>query len=416
MLSLLLAAVAATKTPTLTLEQALANARAHQPQIRQARAQVAAAQARTESVRAGLHPQISASAGYSIGNSRVSLDQPNAPANVGTYTVSGNVNQLLFDFGQTGNRVRAAEASTAAQQDNAAQTGLDIDLNVRTVFFTARANLSLVKVATETVANQQKHYDQINGLVQIGTRAPIDRAQAAKDLANAKLQLIKAQAAYETSKAQLDQAMGAPGPAGYDVADQTMPAVPGEEKPLDALVTEATAHRPDLAALDAQLQAQRYTIDATQQNTMPVLRATGGVGSNGAPLESMNNTLTGGLAASWPIWSGGAQQAQLAEARANLDQLAAQVDAEHLALRLEVEQARLAVSSEKAALVAAGVATKNAREQLRLAEGRYAAGVGSVIELADAQLAYTSAAAQEVQEGYRLATARAQLLKALGRP
>jgi outer membrane protein len=414
-LSLLLAA-ATTKAPTLTLEQALANARAHQPQLRQAQAQVRAAKARTESARATMRPQVSGSAGYQIGNSRVSLDNPNAPANVGNYTASANVSQLLWDFGQAGNRVRAAEATATAQADNAQQTALDVAQNVRTVFFTARANLSLVHVAQETLANQQRHYQQINGLVQVGTRAPIDRAQAAKDVANAKLQLIKAQAAYETSKAQLDQAMGAPGPSGYDVADEAMPAIPGEDQPLDKLVEEAASHRPDLAALDQQLQAQRYTIAATEQNQTPTVRATGGVGSTGAPTQSMNNTVSAGLSLGWPIWSGGAQQAQVEEARANLESLQAQVDGERQALRLEVEQARLAVASEKAAVVAAKETTKNAREQLRLAEGRYAAGVGSVIELADAQLAYTSAQAQEVQEGYRLATARAQLLKALGRP
>ncbi|MDB5100925.1 MAG: hypothetical protein JWM80_5346, partial [Cyanobacteria bacterium RYN_339] len=291
-----------------------------------------------------------------------------------------------------------------------------IALDVRTVFFTARANRTLVAVAKETLANQQKHFQQINGLVQIGTRAPIDRAQAAKDLANARLQLIKAQAAYETSRAQLDQAMGEPGPAGYDVAEEAMPVVAGEEKPLAELFKEAAAHRPDLAALDAQIQAQQFSIDATSHNTHPTLRATGGVGSNGAPASGANNTISGGLSLNWPIWSGGAQQAQLDEAKASLEGLQAQADGQRQALQLEVEQARLAVSSEKAAVVAAAESTKNAREQLRLAEGRYAAGVGSVIELADAQLGYTSAAAQEVQEGYRLATARAQLLKALGRP
>jgi len=58
----------------------------------------------------------------------------------------------------------------------------------------------------------------------------------------------------------------------------------------------------------------------------------------------------------------------------------------------------------------------NAREQLRLAEGRYQSGVGSIIELGDAQIAATSAAAQVVQADFNLATARAQLLTALGRP
>ncbi|MGZ3425302.1 MAG: TolC family protein, partial [Polyangia bacterium] len=52
---------------------------------------------------------------------------------------------------------------------------------------------------------------------------------------------------------------------------------------------------------------------------------------------------------------------------------------------------------------------------LRLAEGRYQAGVGSIIELGDAQVAATTAAAQKVQADYNVSTARAQLLNALGR-
>jgi len=56
----------------------------------------------------------------------------------------------------------------------------------------------------------------------------------------------------------------------------------------------------------------------------------------------------------------------------------------------------------------------NARERLRLAEGRYAAGVGSPIELGDAQLALTTAQAQAVQAQYNLSSARADLLAALG--
>jgi len=82
---------------------------------------------------------------------------------------------------------------------------------------------------------------------------------------------------------------------------------------------------------------------------------------------------------------------------------------------LDLEQARLAVRSagERGGHHEAVV---NAREQLRLAEGRYQAGVGNMIELGDAQVAMTTAAAQEVQAHFGLATARAQLLLALGQP
>ena len=85
-------------------------------------------------------------------------------------------------------------------------------------------------------------------------------------------------------------------------------------------------------------------------------------------------------------------------------------------LRFQVQQAVLTVRAAKASIDAANEALVNAREQLRLAEGRYQAGVGSIIELGDSQVAATNAAAQEVQADFNLSTARAQLLSALGRP
>ncbi|HEY9765902.1 MAG TPA: TolC family protein [Chroococcales cyanobacterium] len=104
-----------------------------------------------------------------------------------------------------------------------------------------------------------------------------------------------------------------------------------------------------------------------------------------------------------------------AEAEANLLGLKAQADALRQQVRLEITQARLAIESEKAAVRAAGEFVRNAREQLVLAEGRYEVGVGSIIELDAAQLSLTSAKAQEAQEDFKLATARSQLLKAIGR-
>lgn len=107
--------------------------------------------------------------------------------------------------------------------------------------------------------------------------------------------------------------------------------------------------------------------------------------------------------------------AQVSESHANILNLKAQLDAERNQIRLEVDQARLSVRATKAASSAADDAIVNAREQLRLAEGRYQTGVGNAIELSDSQLALSNALAQKIQAEYNLATARAQLIKALGR-
>ena len=96
--------------------------------------------------------------------------------------------------------------------------------------------------------------------------------------------------------------------------------------------------------------------------------------------------------------------------------LAGQAAALRLQVELDVEQARLGVQAAKATITAAEEALVNARDQLSLAEARYKQGLGSVIELDDAQVAYTTAAAQSVQARFGLAAARAQLRAALGAP
>ena len=103
------------------------------------------------------------------------------------------------------------------------------------------------------------------------------------------------------------------------------------------------------------------------------------------------------------------------EAEANLENTLASVDAMRLQVRVDVEQAQVALQASKLQEAANEEARKNAAEQLRLAEGRYANGLGGVIELGDAQVGYANAAAQAVQGHYNVATNRAQLLNALGR-
>jgi len=133
-------------------------------------------------------------------------------------------------------------------------------------------------------------------------------------------------------------------------------------------------------------------------------------------LDSMTPSWLVGAQLLWPIFQGGLTNGTVHTAEANLTYANAALEAERLQVRFDVEQAILTLRATKVAIDASREALTNAREQLRLAEGRYQSGVGSIIELGDAQIAATNAAAQVVQADFNLATARAQLLTALGRP
>jgi outer membrane protein len=142
------------------------------------------------------------------------------------------------------------------------------------------------------------------------------------------------------------------------------------------------------------------------------------VSANGAGTDPVNQDfgLTGQVGLNWPLFESGRTRAQVREAEASLRGVQAQQDALRQQVRLEVERALLSVRATREGLAATEEALINARARLRLAEGRYREGVGNIIELGDAQLDATSAAAQRVQAEYNLATARTELGRALGLP
>ena len=323
--------------------------------------------------------------------------------------------QLIYDFGQTTGKYDAAKLATEAQRYLEQTTKLNILLNVRKAYFAARANKELVDVAKETLDDQNKHLAQVQGMVTVGTQPLIALAQQKAAVANAEVQLITAQNNYETSKAQLNQAVGIPGGTDYDVSDQDIAALPDEDQTLDALVTKAIAARPELATLAKQHEAQEATLASARGTYGPSIGASGGLTDYGTNLEQLVPNWSIGVGVTWPLFQGGLTKALVHQAEAGLESIDAQKAVEELQVRLDVDSARLAVRAAKATIPAVDDALTSAREQLRLAEQRYATGVGSIIELNDAQVAYTTAAAQVVQARYGLATARAQLLAAMGR-
>jgi outer membrane protein len=286
---------------------------------------------------------------------------------------------------------------------------------VRTAFFQARAQKALVSSSRETLANQERHLSQVQGFVELGTRPEIDLAQARTDLANAKLAVIQAENNYATARAQLNSAMGAMASSEYEVSDDTLAPLAEEEQPLEALVQTAFTTRPELASLAKQIEADQRLVRAAKGGYGPTLGASTAFTDAGQSLDNLGWNWNAAITLTWPLFQGMLVPAQVRETEANLAAAEAARDAVELQLRLEVEQARLAVRGAKASLTASEQVLVNAREQLRLAEGRYRTGVGSIIELSDAQTAVVAAEGQRVNADYLLSSARAQLMQALGR-
>ena len=121
-----------------------------------------------------------------------------------------------------------------------------------------------------------------------------------------------------------------------------------------------------------------------------------------------------GLTLSWMLWDGGKSRANVRIAQAGVMSAIAERDALLVALTTGLESARAEIIANRAAVEASREAVTAAQAQLKLAEARYKQGLGSQIELADAQTAVTTAEGNLIQAEWQLATAWTSLRRALG--
>ena len=115
-----------------------------------------------------------------------------------------------------------------------------------------------------------------------------------------------------------------------------------------------------------------------------------------------------------PLFSGGLIDARVGEARANALALGFQEQSLEQDIALEVRRATLDLARSREAIGVSARAREQASENLELADGRYQAGVGNVIELTDAQAQKASAEAEYVRSLYAFHTAVAELERAIG--
>src|SRR5205085_5749759 len=123
---------------------------------RQARASTEAAGARARGAFASLLPQLSATAAYQYTNRSGSSNVVESGAPFYNF-FSSNIaaTQLLWDFGAAPNRWRAARTQEESAASSEKATLLQVDFNVRSAYFAARANRALVEVARDTLQNVQ---------------------------------------------------------------------------------------------------------------------------------------------------------------------------------------------------------------------------------------------------------------------
>jgi outer membrane protein len=394
----------------LSLDDAVKLALEHHPDLRGARADVSAASARVGQARASLLPQLGASASYDRQHAGSGADARESDV----LAAGASVDQLVWDFGRSTGAVRSARASADASEAGARETERAVVRDVRQSFAEARARHALTDVADETAENARLQLARVEVLVEVGSRPRFDLAQARSDAALARVTAVQARSREVIARATLARAMGVDDTLAFELANEVVPAVAGEDEPAEALLARAAVDRPAVAQLADLVRAQEATVSATRGGYLPRLSVGASASAAGERPGALDPAWSAGATLSWTLFDGGATAARVREAEAGRVALLAQADGLRQRLRLELEQALAGVSSAKAAGAAAVEALEAAAEGVRLAEARYQTGSGTLLELSTARTARATAAGQVIQASWDLSAARADLAVALG--
>jgi outer membrane protein len=400
----------------LSIDDAVAIALETQPSIQARLGDYAAAAFRVDQEFSRLLPQLSASwtAARSQNAGAVSGTSVTGDGDRTWSTTSSgpriSLSQVLFDFGKTWASTNVARRlAEVALEDTELQRQL-VPQTVKEAFTNINFAQRLIRVNEQALQRADLNLRSARGFFEVGTRPKSDVTRAEVDVANARLDVIRARNAERLARVALATAMGLPATTPLQIEDNLI----YQPVSLDParLVEEALRQRPESRQARLQADAAEGRLRRASRDFLPDIT---GSGFYGAQRTDLSEVWELRLSLDWSIFDGGNRIARYREARANLDAAQARVKATELDVSREVEQAQNNVIESQERIQAAQVAVTSAQENFRLAQGRFDAGVGTILELTDAQLALTLAQNTEAQAlaDYRIALAR--LDRATGR-
>ncbi len=404
-------AVSPVTDKVLTLPEAIELALRQQPALRSAQQFLLAANERVPQAQSSYYPRIDSIT--SAGRSQTFSSTTNQAFQSNSISTVLQGRQLIYDFGKTGALVDEARANARFADFDLERVREVVVFNVRQAYLQLLQAQRLVRVADAQVARSELNLRSARGFFDVGTKPKSDVTKAEVEVATSRVAQIQARNSVALAQVTLANALGLEAATPLQIED----ILNYEPVTLDreALRAEALKNRPELAQAITRVDAARAQLSGARAGYLPDVTATGsyGAASNDPPLHEVWS-ITGNL--SWNLFQGFFTKSRVRETEALVEVARANYDSTELQVRVDVEQAYINVVNTAEQIAATGKAVESAQENLRLAQGRYDAGVGTILDLTDAQLALTNAEADEVRAltGHRLALAAVD--RAVGRP
>ncbi len=344
------------------------------------------------------------------------------PARFGVNYSSGlgvTVSQMIFD-GSFFVGLRAAKTLTELTQFDLEKTENDVIEAVKKSYYGVLVNKRSIELSEANLGRLDTLLMETKALNEAGFSEKVDVTRILVQRNNTSSSLARAQTAYEVSKQILKLNMGIPKQYDIEITETLQDLNPEEE--LNALLAMEGLRRVEEDQLQKNLELTRLDFQNNHAQYMPKITFNGNYQRSGAG-NSLGGTFNSinwfsssllGVTMSIPIFDGLSKSARIQKNRVQMQQLENQQFFLQDNIALEIYEAKQNLQNDISILRVQNENMKLAQEVFDIAQIKYNEGVGSNLELVDADAALKQAEINYISSLYDGLIAKVDLERALG--
>ena len=391
----------------LSLEQSIEMALKNNPSIQIAAEDKARSVWGVDEAKAGKMPSVSLGSRYNYQDQGQSQGQDKD-----SFCNSISMNWKLYNGGGTEAQIDQAKLGVKTADLNVIKAKQQLKQETTTGYYSVLETKNMVAVNEESVSNLQTHLTIVQAKYEAGVVAKSEVLRSEVELANAEQNLIKAQNQYDLAVSSLLNTMNMD--AGTEIQLAGELKYEADARTLTDALSQARENRPEIAQAKVSVDSAAQGVKIAESNKRPSVSLSASTGWNDTLLPNDDQNWSVGASASWNIFDAGVTKSKVNQAQSSLNKAKLQSKQTQDTVEQEVRQSYLNMKEAEKRLQTTDVAANKAKEDLYIAQETYRAGVGTNLDVLDAQLALTQAKTNHVQALYDYNVNKASLDKAIG--
>lgn len=397
-------------TVDLNLPKTVQMALDYNRDIKMSQYQLKSAEAAINEAKSKKMPQV----GYTFNTSRNA--SPAVASTQNTFSNGVTVDLPLYTGGLYEGQIDNAKLGKTDAQETILKTEQATKYSAIEGYYQLLANKELQGVYHEAVDNLQGHLDNVQAQYNVGTKAKVDVLSSDVSLANAKTTALTADNAVAISESNLNNILGLPLETKLNLADHQLP-FDTYNISLQEATDYAMKYRPEVLQAALAVQTAENNIDIADASNKPTVKVSGGNNWNDNTfpgIDANKRSWNIGASVTYSFYDGGATKAKVDQAKQALLVARETEQKTREAVQLEVKRAYLNIRSAAQKVEETQTVVDQARENYRIQNIRYQAGVGINLDVLDAQLSLNEAQVNHIQALYDYNVGIAKLEQVMG--